>query len=85
MCRKYSHQTADLKTIVRGQHHLKLAHPIGREYGFSFGYFVAGLLDGERRISEHIAKTKKLTITVLDFGRPSISGSIRSIKIYSWA
>jgi hypothetical protein len=23
--------------------------------------------------------------TVLDFGRPSISGSIRSIKIYSWA
>jgi hypothetical protein len=24
-------------------------------------------------------------ITVLDFGRPSISGSIRSIKMYSWA
>jgi hypothetical protein len=23
--------------------------------------------------------------TVLDFGRPSISGSIRSIKMYSWA
>ncbi len=25
------------------------------------------------------------TVTVLDFGRPSISGSIRSIKMYSWA
>jgi hypothetical protein len=25
------------------------------------------------------------SIIVLDFGRPSISGSIRSIKIYSWA
>ncbi len=26
-----------------------------------------------------------LKVSVLDFGRPSISGSIRSIKMYSWA
>jgi hypothetical protein len=27
---------------------------------------------------------KRQTRSVLDFGRPSISGSIRSIKMYSW-
>jgi hypothetical protein len=30
-------------------------------------------------------QAQEMKLSVLDFGRPSISGSIRSIKMYSWA
>jgi hypothetical protein len=36
-------------------------------------------------IGEVLTFTTSSNNTVLDFGRPSISGSIRSIKMYSWA
>jgi hypothetical protein len=42
----------------------------------------------ERGAKEPCVKRKKnvaLEGSVSDFGRPSISGSIRSIKMYSWA
>jgi hypothetical protein len=45
----------------------------------------SSLLDkGEKQEKLHIGRVPN-TITVPDHGRPSISGPIRSIKMYSWA
>ncbi len=46
---------------------------------------VVKLEGGKRETRKKSCVRSSGIITVLDFGRPSISGSIRSIKMYNWA
>jgi hypothetical protein len=40
--------------------------------------------DEQVEVGEYVERSMRVG-SVLDYGRPSISGSIRSIKMYNWA